>query len=143
MPVLTVAKYFPNDQYGFLQNTDGTDVFFHLGDFDGASWIEIPPIVGERVEASIESSDDSDKAPKAASVTRLDEPVAVTGVVETFQEERGWGFIQGDDGQDHYLHRSEVLDGALPLPGSRVRFIVGSKKNRPRACYVTIEDQHE
>jgi cold shock CspA family protein len=136
--VLSVAKYFPERMYGFLRSLDGSDVYFHLGDFEGGS---PPPIIGERVEAHF-NAPESDKAPKAQTVKRLDDPRSVKGVVDTFNADKGWGFVKGDDGQDYYLHRSEVLDGMLPMPGRRVTFFAGYKNERPRACYVGIEDKH-
>jgi cold shock CspA family protein len=60
-------------------------------------------------------------------------------VVETFNEQKGWGFILADSGESFYLHRSEVEDGRLPIPGRRVAFYRGFREKRPRACYVRME----
>ena len=60
------------------------------------------------------------------------------GVIEKLVADRGFGFINGDDGVYYHLHRSEVLNGRYPLPGSNVRFYVGYRECRPRACYVEI-----
>lgn len=143
MAVLSVAKYFPERLYGFLRNTDGSDVYFHVGDFHPGSWVDPPPIIGERVEAVLEAGVTVGQAPRALRAERLDEPRAVDGVVDTFGADKGWGFVKGSDGTDYYLHRSEVLDGLLPAAGQRVRFFAGFKSQRPRACYVTIEESHE
>lgn len=142
MPVLTVAKYFPNRMFGFLRSAEDEEVFFHLGDFDGHFWSDPPPIVGEQVEATVQETEEG-KAPKAVQVRRLNEPTPVEGQVDSFSTENGWGFIAGDDGQSYYLHRSEVLEGRLPMKGQRVAFYGGFKNRRPRACYVTIEDHDD
>ena len=142
MVVLSVAKYFPDRLYGFLRSVDGSDVYFHVGDFEGKPWADPPPITGERVEVYFgptEPLEDSHKAPKAVRVRRLDAPRCVSGVVVSFEEVKGWGFIKGSDGTDYYLHRSEVLLGRLPVKGQRVEFWAGFKNTRPRACYVSIE----
>ena len=144
MAVLSVAKYFPDRLYGFLRNVDGSDVYFHAGEFDANAWEDPPPIIGERVEATLESKNVPEgKAPKELTVRRLDEPREVGGVVDSFGSDKGWGFVKGDDGSDYYLHRSEVLHGMLPAAGQRVRFFAGNKNQRPRACYVTIEGRNE
>jgi len=143
MSELLVAKYFPDLLYGFIRNADGTDVYFHVGDFDSGEWQDPPPIIGERVEVTLDLNEqDERQAPKALRVRRLDAPREVEGVVDTFGTDKGWGFIKADDGNDYYLHRSEVLKGLLPDKGQRVRFYAGYKNQRPRACYVTIEDLH-
>lgn len=81
-----------------------------------------------------------DRAPRAFRVERIDTPLFVSGMVETFNEERGWGFARGNDGQSYHLHRSEVEGGRLPMAGKRVEFYAGFRKGRPRACYVKVLD---
>ena len=137
---LTVAKYFPDRLYGFLRQADGSEAFFHLGDFDVGAVDEPPPVIGEEVEAEIQASE-GDRAPRASKVSRLVPPILIRGKVDSFSEQRGWGFALSDDGESFYLHRSEVLAGKLPMVGQRVRFYGGFKNGRPRACYVTIEDK--
>lgn len=141
MSVLTVAKYLPERLYGFLRQEDGSEVFFHLGDFDCGPWIEPPPIIGEQVEAEIDSTMVVGKAPKARTVKRIHAPEKHRGSVDTFNAEKGWGFVKSDEGVSFYLHRSEVLRGKVPMAGQRVRFYAGFKNDRPRACYVSIEDK--
>ena len=139
--MLSVAKYFPERLYGFLRDADGSDVYFHVGDFDPKSWVDPPPIVGERVDVVLDFDQPTvGQAKKALKVTRMDAPREVEGVVVSFGAERGWGFITGDDGTDYYLHRSEVLQGLLPAEKQRVTFYAGYKNDRPRACYVRIEE---
>jgi len=137
---LTVAKYFPDRLYGFLRQADGSEAFFHLGDFSVGAVDEPPPVIGEEVEAEIEARD-GERAPKAVKVSRLLPPKLIQGKVDTFSEQKGWGFALSNEGKSYYLHRSEVLGGKLPMAGQRVRFYGGFKNGRLRACYVTIEDR--
>ena len=42
---------------------------------------------------------------------RLLEGEAVTGKIERIVDEKGLGFIAGEDGQDYVFHRSALLEG--------------------------------
>ena len=131
--------YNPQKLYGFCEAA-GEKVFFHLESFafgagDGGSQPP-PPIVGESVIVTYNPDLSSDKAPKALSVQRVSAPTKLVGIVETFMESKGWGFILGTDGASYHLHRSEVEGGKLPLPGCAVEFYRGFRKERLRACYV-------
>ncbi len=44
------------------------------------------------------------------------------GTVRTFADERGWGFIDGEDGASYYVHREQVAGGAALHPGQHVAF---------------------
>lgn len=138
---LRVEKYFPDRLYGFIRDDQGDEVFFHVGAFDPSQWDQPPPIAGEWVEAEVGERESANKAPRASSVKRLDEPRFLTGTVESFNPDRGWGFAKGSDDTSYYLHRSEVVDGKLPMKGMSVTFYAGFKKDRPRACYVTVESR--
>jgi len=134
--------YSPERMYGFCATGDAK-VFFHREAFHAGSWENIPtappPIIGEEVEVECTATaSDTERAPRAQVVRRLHKPVRIRGVVETFNPVKGWGFVQGDDGQSYYLHRSEVEGGRLPLPKQEVFFYSGHKNDRPRACYVEV-----
>lgn len=137
-----MEKYHPGKLYGFARDDSGRQVFFHVRSFN---WGEFktypPPVVGEYVEVEYDpETQDGSQAPKAKTVTRLVEPVPLKGFVEDFNEKRGWGFIRTDDGRSHYLHRSEMTDGRLPMPGMQVTFYEGYRKHRTRACYVQLQE---
>jgi cold shock CspA family protein len=75
------------------------------------------------------------KSPRAASVQRLNSPERLQGIVKSFDSVKGWGFIER--GQDlYFLHRSDLAQPFTPVIGSTVVFYAGTKKGRPRACYV-------
>ena len=104
------------------------------------SWIESPPppIHGEQVEVDITFEDvEGGSAPRANKVIRLKTPLIMAGVVEVYYGTRGYGFIKSDTGQI-FLHRSEMLDGKVPVQGQQVIFCVGTKEGKPRACYVKV-----
>ncbi len=145
---MRIAKYIPQGLYGFAEDSEG-QVFFHLGVFrpnDPSN--PIPPILGEPV--LVETDPDSTpvqnnpfqgkhtKAPRAKRVDRVQTPNLITGVVESFDSQRGFGYVLGSDGVLYHLHRSEVLDGALPLPDQEIEFYAGIRQDRPRACYVKV-----
>jgi cold shock CspA family protein len=142
---MRVEMYAPEKLYGFAE-TEVDRVFFHLETFIGGTWPGIeaspPPLVGERVRVTFTPNPDSDKPPRASLVERVEAPVQVDGVVDSFNTTRGWGFIKGSDGVSYYLHRSEVPGGKLPLPNQEASFFVGFKRGRPRACYVRLGKLH-
>ena len=117
----------------FFQSKD-----FHPG-YSGGLEVVAPPIIGEPVNVVYSPTDEQDRPPRARSVRRVEPPVLLEGVVDTFNPKKGWGFALTPDGVSYYLHRSEVLGGSLPLPGDKVFFYGGWKKGRPRACYVRVQ----
>jgi len=140
---MRVALYVPSRLYGFCEDEGGNQVFFHARVFQpGGAHDEtpVPPLLGETVEVDYDPNvHGEDNAPRASLVRRLEVPVHLSGTVEQFNSDKGWGFVLGDDETSYYLHRSEVQDGKLPSAGRRVLFYAGRKKGRPRACYVRVE----
>ena len=155
---MRVAKYIPDRLYGFAADDGGQEVFFHLGSFnpgapleapprcntcpnEGCAWRRMPPppILGERVKVTVDVDTAADsKAPRADRVERLDTPKALSGTVETFDPLRGYGFVAGSDGVSYHLHKSEVLEGRIPLANQIVLFYAGMRQGRPRACHVKV-----
>ena len=37
----------------------------------------------------------------------------MTGTIKTLRTDKGFGFIQGQDGQEYFIHRSAVQGGAM------------------------------
>jgi cold shock CspA family protein len=135
-----IIKYLPEQLYGFTADEAGFQVFFHIRAFHWGSFPTFPgPIIGEKVDVEYNPETlPNGKAPKARRVHRLNEPVASFGVIEDFNESKGFGFIRTEDGRSHYLHRSEVKGGRLPMPGMEVTFFEGFRQGRTRACYITL-----
>lgn len=60
------------------------------------------------------------------------------GTVKWFNDAKGFGFIQTDDGQDVFVHQTEIqMDGFRTLPqGSRVQFEITQGPKGPKATAV-------
>lgn len=64
-----------------------------------------------------------------------------TGEVTWFNSEKGYGFIKDDNGDDHYVHYTEIIaSGYRTLTqGNRVEFSVGPGNNdREQAVDVVV-----
>lgn len=44
------------------------------------------------------------------------------GKIKWFNPMKGFGFIEGEDGQDYFVHHSEMPAGAAPKEGESVSF---------------------
>jgi len=158
MPIpMRIVKYIPERMYGFAADPSGLEVFFHLGVFDPKmkgpvvpvchkchrtdciswDWASPPPILGENVLVTLPDIIVLGRAPRALRVERMDVPEMRIGVVQAFDPLRGYGFISGDTTLYH-LHRSEMLDGHMPMPGNTLVFYVGTRLDRPRACHIKV-----
>ncbi|WP_137843710.1 cold shock domain-containing protein [Microbacterium sp. 2FI] len=64
-----------------------------------------------------------------------------TGKVRFYDEEKGFGFITADDGQDVFLHATALPAGApAPKPGVRLEFGVADGKRGLQALSVRVLD---
>jgi cold shock protein len=62
-----------------------------------------------------------------------------TGKVRFYDEEKGFGFITTDDGQDVFLHATALPQGmAAPKAGTRVEFGVADGKRGLQALSVRV-----
>jgi len=154
---MRVLKYIPERLYGFCGDDVGNQVFFHLAVFrggdplpthcpdctvEGCAWASAPPppVLGEEVDVEVDLSKQPEKgkAPRAVKVLRIEIPQPLAGNVETFDAQRGFGFVRGTDGVEYHLHNSEIIDRHLPMIGQTVRFFPGVRQGRPRACHIKV-----
>ncbi|MFT3796982.1 cold-shock protein [Microbacterium sp.] len=63
-----------------------------------------------------------------------------TGKVRFYDDEKGFGFITGDDGQDVFLHATALAAGTQVKAGARVEFGVADGKRGLQALAVRVLD---
>ncbi|MGO1435735.1 MAG: cold-shock protein [Canibacter sp.] len=61
-----------------------------------------------------------------------------SGKVRFFDEEKGFGFIVGENGEQVYVHASAVSDDAELRPGTRVEYSVADGRRGPQALSVEV-----
>lgn len=121
--------------YGFCKDpeSEGDEVFFHAQDFHRMEPGGPLPIIGEPVEIENVTNGDG-RRPRAGRVLRAQPPKLVTGVIHSFDSDKGWGFVNWDGGQA-FFHMSDRAEEWMPVIGSAITFFVGYKSGRPRACW--------
>ena len=62
------------------------------------------------------------------------------GKVRFYDEDKGFGFIQGDDGAQVYLHASVVPADAEIQTGTRLEYSVADGRRGPQALSVQVLD---
>ncbi len=61
-----------------------------------------------------------------------------TGKVRFYDEEKGFGFISSDEGQDVFLHATALPAGAAVKAGTRLEFGIADGKRGPQALSVRV-----
>ncbi len=156
MPTGTVKWYNPEKGFGFIERDGGEeDLFVHRSAVGYQALGE-----GDRVEFTVGMGP---KGPAADSVTVLEsnpnprpqrgaarggfqsdvDPSSlplVGGVVDRFDDLKGFGFIKQDNGgADVFFHQS-ALNGARVYQGDHVEFRLGEGPKGPRAEQIRLLD---
>ena len=62
----------------------------------------------------------------------------ISGKITMWKEVEGWGFIEGDDGEDYFINISNVRMGQNIQLNSRIKFDVFQGQRGPEAENVTL-----
>ena len=62
----------------------------------------------------------------------------ISGTIKMWKETEGWGFIEGDDGEDYFLNISNVRQGQSIRVNCHVKFDVNQGQRGPEAENVTL-----
>tara|TARA_B100000315_G_scaffold184299_1_gene173322 strand:+ start:295 stop:489 length:195 start_codon:yes stop_codon:yes gene_type:complete len=62
----------------------------------------------------------------------------INGTVKYWIVSKGWGFIEGDDGEDYFVHASKIRSGQTIGKDSRVKFDISQGQRGPEAENVTL-----
>lgn len=134
---MRISMYSPDRGYGFVTDEESTTVFFSAAAFERLKPGGPPPVLGEMVEVSgIELTGKTH--PRAKRVMRRAKPAILGGIVKRFDAKGGWGFVIGDDGEEYFLHRSDIASTAMPVIGGRAVFYPCKRQGKSRACHVTL-----
>lgn len=58
-------------------------------------------------------------------------PSHLSGIVEWYNDKRGFGVIVGDDGVEYFLHLTNLPADFIPKPGQRLSFQARPRKHKP------------
>ena len=62
----------------------------------------------------------------------------ISGTIKNWNPSQGWGFIEGEDGEDYFFHASKIRSGQSICNKSRVKFDVFQGQRGPEAQNVTL-----
>jgi CspA family cold shock protein len=63
--------------------------------------------------------------------------MAQTGTVKFFNDQKGFGFITPPEGDDVFVHVSNIVDGTTLTEGQKVEYEVAPGRKGPEAVNVT------
>ena len=64
--------------------------------------------------------------------------IMLTGKIKVWNRDNGWGFIEGDDGEDYFLNAKNIRAGQSISTGTKVKFDTEESQRGPQAVNVSI-----
>ena len=61
-----------------------------------------------------------------------------TGLIKKWENNSGWGFIEGDDGEDYFINIANVRRGQIVRINVRVKFDVSQGQRGPEAENISL-----
>ena len=58
------------------------------------------------------------------------------GTIKWYNTRKGYGFVQGEDGKDIFVHRTSVPTGTFLKEGDKVEFDIESSEKGPKAINI-------
>lgn len=124
MPKGVVRFWKQTEGYGFIGPDDGgPDVFVHQSVVEMEGYRYLAP--GEAVEyEAVADGENEDGSPRLKAVRVGEVAGRLHGGVTDFDHQRGWGFIEADDGERFFLHYKGILGVGTKTAkvGDRVSF---------------------
>jgi cold shock protein len=77
---------------------------------------------------------------KKAKISNLGGGIKMKGRVKFFNEMKGFGFIEADDGKEYFVHQSGVQEGVALKDNDPVEFDVEEGDRGPKAVNVRKEE---
>tara|TARA_Y100001970_G_scaffold122961_1_gene152401 strand:- start:1490 stop:1684 length:195 start_codon:yes stop_codon:yes gene_type:complete len=62
----------------------------------------------------------------------------LSGRIKVWDQNKGWGFIEGDDGEDYFVNVKNLRSGQSIRVGSQVKFDTEESNRGPQAVNVTL-----
>jgi len=62
----------------------------------------------------------------------------ICGIVKVWKQAEGWGFIEGEDGEDYFINIANVRKGQVIKITSRVKFDATETQRGPEAENVSL-----
>eukprot|EP00441_Pelagodinium_beii_P017959 CAMPEP_0197654098 /NCGR_PEP_ID=MMETSP1338-20131121/38650_1 /TAXON_ID=43686 ORGANISM="Pelagodinium beii, Strain RCC1491" /NCGR_SAMPLE_ID=MMETSP1338 /ASSEMBLY_ACC=CAM_ASM_000754 /LENGTH=246 /DNA_ID=CAMNT_0043229485 /DNA_START=41 /DNA_END=781 /DNA_ORIENTATION=- len=147
----TVKNFRQDKGFGFITASDGQDVFVHVkACTDGGI-----PQQGDVVQYDLVESKTKPGSMQAANVTGGSGSEgggggkgfggkgggggtgSIQGRVKYWSSDKGFGFIEGADGNDIFLHSKSLVDGSTPQQGDTISFDMEPSKIKPGQMQAT------
>ena len=127
-----VVRFDEAKAYGFIRDEAGGDVFVHHSDVIGGAQLRM----GDEVTFEVVPQTGS-KGPRAVRV-HVPEVPRIIGTVKWFDPQKRFGYIARADGQDIFVHQSDLEGTDILKPGQAVTFESQPSPKGPKAVHVRV-----